>query len=71
MAARSRRYAADVKPLGQHDHLRRLIGRCGRIDRIGHRRDRARQRYRRLAALAGLLQRDRHDKTDAGAHSRV
>ena len=60
-----------LNPLEQHDHLRRLVGRCGCVDRIGHRRDRARQRYRRLAALAGLLQRHRHDQTDAGAHSRV
>ena len=61
---------ADAEPLGPEHHLRRLLGRRGG-GRRRHRHHRPWQRHRRLAALAGALQRRRHDQADAGSHPRL
>ena len=62
---------ADAQPVGSGDHLRRVLGWRRRVDRRRHRRHRPRQRHRRLAALAGALQRRRHHQADAGPHPRL
>jgi hypothetical protein len=61
----------DAEPVGPRRHLRRLVrrGRC--LDRGRYWRAGARQRHRRLAALARLLQRHRHHQAHPGPHPRV
>ena len=62
---------ADAESVGSRDHLRRLVGRRRRVGRSRHRHHRAWQRHRRLAALAGALQRHRDHQADPGPHPRL